>query len=248
MKRPDNWHGLKDEMPWHFHNGAFSRLLTSTMHFLAYHFVLRRRINSPTRAAGMRLTVRDTVFHPWCFISSERFVEFIDTLDLKGKHVIDVGTGTGILAIAAARAGAETVIATDINPNAALSVPENACVNGVADRVTAVCMDLLSGFVAAPSVDVILANLPKHAQEPRDLADRGWHGGSSHRYILPLFDQAYARLKPNGHLYVMLSSHSDLDLIEKHLEQAGFIFCIAKRYSIFIESFILYECTPSVRN
>jgi release factor glutamine methyltransferase len=248
MKRSDNWHDLKDEMPWEFKNGPFSRFLISTMHFLAYHFVLRRRTNLPTRAAGMRLIVRDTVFHPSWFISSERFVDFIDTLDLKGKWVIDVGTGTGILAIAAARAGAKTVIATDINPNAALSVPENAHINGVADRVTAVCMDLLSGFVASPLVDLILANLPKHAQEPRDVADRGWHGGSSHRYILPLFDQAYDRLKPNGQLYVMLSSHSDLDLIEKRLEQAGFSIRIAKRYSIFIDSFILYECTRSVRN
>jgi ribosomal protein L11 methylase PrmA len=86
----------------------------------------------------MRLTVRPTVFHPRYFISSERFAEFIDTLDLNGKQVIDVGTGTGILAIAAARAGAERVIATDINPNAALSVPENARGNEVGDRVTAV--------------------------------------------------------------------------------------------------------------
>jgi predicted nicotinamide N-methyase len=64
----------------------------------------------------MRLIVRPTVFHPRYFISSRRFAEFIDTLNLGGKRVLDVGTGTGILAIAAARAGAETVIATDINP------------------------------------------------------------------------------------------------------------------------------------
>jgi len=191
----------------------------------------------------MRLTVRRTVFHPRYFISSEHFAEFIDTLDLDGKRVIDVGTGTGILAIAAARAGAERVVATDINPNAVLSVPENAHRNGAGDRVTAVCMDLLSGFVAAPLFDVIVANLPKHAQEPRDVADRGWHGGPSHRYILPLFDQAYERLKPNGQLYVMLSSHSHLDLVETAIKRAGFKYRIAKKYSIFIDSFVLYECT-----
>ena len=155
---------------------------------------------------------------------------------------IDVGTGTGILAIAAARAGAERVIATDINPNAALSVPENARRNGAGDRVAAVCMDLLSGFVAAPLFDVIVANLPKHAEEPRDLADRGWHGGPSHRDIMPLFDQAYERLKPNGQLYVMFSSHSYLDLVEKVIKRAGFKYRITKKFSIFIDSFVLYEC------
>jgi release factor glutamine methyltransferase len=160
----------------------------------------------------------------------------------------DVGTGTGILAIAAARAGAERVIATDINPNAALSVPQNARGNGAGDRVTAVCMNLLSGLVAAPLFDVIVANLPKHPQEPRDLADRGWHGGPSHRDITPLFDQAYERLKPNGQMYVMFSSHSDLDLIDNVIKRAGFKFCIAKKYSIFIDSFVLYECTRQDRD
>ena len=221
----------------------FLQLFGSTLHFLSYHFVLRRRSTWLTRAAGMRFSVRPTVFHPRYFISSERFAEFIGTLDLRGKRVIDVGTGTGILGIAAARAGSENVTATDINPNAALSVPENARGNGVGDRVTAVCMNLLSGFAARPLVDVIMMNPPKHMQEPRDVADRGWNAGPSHRDIAALFDQAYERLKSNGRLFVMFSSHSDLDLIEQLIARAGFRFRVAKRYSIFINSFVLYECT-----
>jgi release factor glutamine methyltransferase len=195
----------------------------------------------------MRLTVRPTVFHPRYFMSSERFAEFVGTLDLRRKHVIDVGTGTGILAIAAARSGAETVLATDINPNAVLSVPENARANGVGRRIMTVCMDLLSAFVAAPLFDVIIANVPKHTDEPRDVADRGWHGGPGHCYITPIFDQAYERLKPNGRLYVMLSSHSDLDLLENAMKLAGFEYRVAEKYSILIDSFILYECTKSVQ-
>jgi ribosomal protein L11 methylase PrmA len=82
--------------------------------------------------------VRPTVFHPRYFISSECFAEFIGRLDLSSKHVVDVGTGSGILTLAAARAGAESVTATDINPNAALTAAENARANGMGDRVTAV--------------------------------------------------------------------------------------------------------------
>jgi methylase of polypeptide subunit release factors len=190
----------------------------------------------------MRLIVRPTVFHPGYFLTSERFAGFIETLDLRGKRVIDVGTGTGVLAIAAARSGAATVIATDINPNAALSVPENSRANGVGDRVIAVCMDLLSGLAPAPLFDVIVGNVPKHTQEPRDLADKGWHSGPGHCYIIPLFAQAYQRLRPDGRLYVMLSSHSELELIEQAIEAAGFRWRIAREYSILIESFVLYEC------
>jgi release factor glutamine methyltransferase len=224
-------------------NDGTVRILRWLIHFFSYHLILRRGSPWPAQAAGMRLTVRPTVFHPRYFIGSARFAEFIDTLDLRGKQVIDVGTGTGILAIAAARAGAEKVIATDINPNAALSVPGNARANGAGDRVSAACMDLLSGFVARPLFDVIVANVPKNAGEPRDLADKGWYGGQRHRYILPLFEQAYQRLKQNGRLYVLLSSHSELDVIENVIAAAGFGFRIVKEYPMLIESLVLYECT-----
>ena len=112
-------------------HGPLRRLLRRFIHFWSYHLILKRRDIRVTRAAGFRLTVRPTVFHPRFFISSERFAEFIGTLDLSGRHVADIGTGTGILALAAARAGAEHVLATDINPNAALSANENAVANGL---------------------------------------------------------------------------------------------------------------------
>jgi release factor glutamine methyltransferase len=158
-------------------HGPFRRFLRRFIHFFSYHLILARQSTRVTRAAGFRLTVRPTVFHPRYFISSECFAEFIGRLDLSSKHVVDVGTGSGILTLAAARAGAESVTATDINPNAALTAAENARANGMGDRVTAVCTDLLSAFAPRPLFDVILSSPPKHAGEPRNLADRGWHAG-----------------------------------------------------------------------
>jgi release factor glutamine methyltransferase len=222
------------------HN-RFRKLLRRSIHFLSYHLILSRRSTRVARAAGFRLTVRPTVFHPRFFISSECFAEFIGSLDLSGKRVIDVGTGSGILALAAARAGAESVTATDINPNAALAAGENARANGIGDRITAVCSDLLAAFASRPLFDVILSSPPKHAGEPRDLADRGWHAGSSYRGIAALFDQARERLKPGGRLYIMLSSDSDLDLFATLIDRAGLHIRLAHQRSIFIESLIIYE-------
>ena len=222
-------------------HGPFRRCLRALIHFFSYYLILSRRSTRATRAAGFRLTVRPTVFHPRYFISSECFAEFIGGLDLRGKRVIDIGTGSGILALAAARAGAESVLATDINPNAALTAAENARANGLGDRVTAVCSNLLAAFSPRPLFDVILSSPPKHAGEPRDLADRGWHAGPKYRDIAAMFDQARERLKPGGRLYVMVSSDSDLNLFAMLIERAGFCARLAHERSIFIESLIIYE-------
>ena len=152
-------------------------------------------------------------------------------------RVADIGTGSGILALAAARAGANQVIATD-NARAA---GENSRTNGVGDRVIAACANLLSAFAPGPLFDVILSSPPKHAGEPRDLADRGWHAGPNYRDIAALFDKSRERLKPGGRLYLMVSAHSDLYPLGTLIEQAGFHARLVRKQSIFIDSLIIYE-------
>jgi release factor glutamine methyltransferase len=96
--------------------------------------------------------VRPTVFHPRYFLTSEFFANFLlASLDLTGKRVADVGTGSGILALAAARVGAANVVAIDINPNAAEAAAENAHANGLGRRIMAVGSDLLSALAPRPS-------------------------------------------------------------------------------------------------
>ena len=232
---------LDRQAPQH---GVLRRFLRAFIHFWSYHLILSRGSTRTTKAAGFKLAVRPTVFHPRFFISSEKFCEFIDGVDLTGKTVIDVGTGSGIIALAAARAGSTNVIAADINPNAAISAAENARTNGLGDRVVGVASNLLAAFAARPMFDVILSSPPKHAGEPRDLADRGWHAGPAYRDIASLFDQARDRLKPGGKIYLMISSDSDVDLFKQRIDQAGFTAKVAKEYSIYIESFLLFEVVP----
>jgi methylase of polypeptide subunit release factors len=220
------------------------RALRAFIHFFSYHLILSRTNIRTAYAAGFRLSVRPTVFHPKFFISSERFAEFIDTLDLSGRHVAEVGTGTGILALAAARAGAALVVATDINPNAALSANENAQANGLGDRVTGVCTNLMAGLAPRPLFDVILSSPPKHAGEPKNLADRGWHAGPAYRDIKDLFDQARERLKPGGCIYLMVSSDTDLTLFSELIEKAGFDAQEMREHSLVIESLIIYKLLP----
>lgn len=74
-----------------------------------------------------------------------------------GQRAADVGTGSGILAIGAAKLGAAHVLAVDIDPVAVGVARRNVAHNEVAGRVAVVEGDLL-GPVTTP-VDLILANL-----------------------------------------------------------------------------------------
>ena len=217
------------------------RLLRAAIHRLSYYFVYERRRTRETRAAGFRLVVPPTVFHPRWFLTSEFFAGFIERLDLAGKSVADVGTGSGILALAAARAGAARVVAIDINPNAARAASANARANGLEDRVSGVCSNLLSALAPRPLFDVILSSPPSFPGEPLDLADRAWHAGPGYRDIAALYDQARERLAPGGRLFVLLSSDSDLDLLGALAQRAGFQAKPVEERSILVESFIVYE-------
>eukprot|EP00741_Cyanophora_paradoxa_P005905 tig00000949_g5723.t1 len=75
-----------------------------------------------------------------------------------GCSVLDVGTGSGVLAIAAIKLGAASAVANDIDPSAVENARENAALNGVADRVEVG----LPGVEGARAFDLVLANILAH--------------------------------------------------------------------------------------
>lgn len=84
-------------------------------------------------------------------------LEALERLARPGVDVLDVGTGSGILAIAAAFLGADRVTALDIDPVAVRVARENIAANGVSSRVQARLGEAMDE--PAASYDLVLANL-----------------------------------------------------------------------------------------
>ena len=103
----------------------------------------------------------------------------LETLVRPGMRVFDVGTGSGVLAIAAAKLGAREVVAMDYARPAAAVAAKNVRENGVEAVVSTGVSDLLQGFTGA--ADLIAANI---------IAD----------IILRLFDELADHLAPGGRL------------------------------------------------
>ena len=77
------------------------------------------------------------------------------------RRVLDLGSGTGVLAIAAAKALRQRVLASDIDPVSAGIVRDNARLNGVGNLVESVCATGFSApcFKARAPFDLVLANI-----------------------------------------------------------------------------------------
>ena len=224
-------------------NDSFSparAVFRKLVHFCSYHFILKRDRTTSTRVAGLDLTVLPSVFHPKMFVTSGFFAQFLQSLDLTGKSVVEVGTGSGILALSAAKAGAESVLALDINPAAVKAAQLNAGRNGL-KQVTALESNLFSAVPLATRFDVIISSPPSFSGEPRDTADRAWHAGPGYRDIAPLFTQGAQRLKPDGCMYLLLSSDTNLALFDSLISDAGFVSEQIAARSIWIEAFLLYR-------
>ncbi|HEV2075241.1 MAG TPA: HemK2/MTQ2 family protein methyltransferase [Thermoleophilaceae bacterium] len=169
----------------------------------------------------MRLVTLPGVFRP----RSDAWL-LVDALRNRvppGGAVLDVFTGSGVVAIAAARAGARAVTAVDVSRRSVLCARLNARLNGVAVRA-------LRGDLFAPvpgeRFDLVVANPPYLPSEeeapPVRGAARAWEGGRDGRALLDrLCDEAPARLASGGRLLLVQSSVSGIEPTIERLGAAG---------------------------
>ncbi|MDN4082744.1 50S ribosomal protein L11 methyltransferase [Paenibacillus polymyxa] len=127
-----------------------------------------------------------------------------------GEEVIDVGTGSGILAIGAVKLGAKHVLALDLDPVAVSSARENTRLNGLEERITIKESDLLSVLNASdPTLGI---QLPVKLVVANILAE----------IILLFIDDVYNALQPGG-IYIASGIWKNKEeAVETALKAAGF--------------------------
>jgi len=142
---------------------------------------------------------------------------------LPGAQVLDLCTGSGLLAITAALDGPEgtRVTAVDVSRRALMTVRVNARLNGA--RVMTVRSDLFEAL-GEQRFDLIVSNppyVPGPRTRPRRGAARAWEGGEDGRLLLDrVCAEGAARLAPHGSLLLVQSSvcgeQATLDLLDRH--------------------------------
>jgi release factor glutamine methyltransferase len=217
------------------------RIYRKLVHWASYNFILSSKRTRNVTVGDLRLTVPPTVFHPGIFVTSRMFANYIRCQTLQDLTVAEIGTGSGVLALSAACAGATKVVALDINPAAVAAAAANAAQNQLSHIVEARLSDLLSAVAVDEYFDVIISSPPSFAGEPKDMADRAWHAGDGYRHLEGLFRQSYSRLTPNGKMLILLSSDSNIALFKEWATNVGFSWQQVAKKSIGVETFVIFH-------
>ena len=193
------------------------------------------------RVHGAPFLVTPSVFNPKLPRTGEFFAAQIDArLVHRDAAVLDMGTGSGVCAVFAARY-ARRVVAVDINPAATRCAAINALLNHLEHKI-----DVRHGDLFAPlhgeRFDLVLFNPPFVREAPRDHRDQAWRSSDvAERFAAGLG----AHLKPGGAALVLLSTFGECGVFLREFHNHGFDIAAHAERRFVNERLTLFRVVPA---
>lgn len=178
---------------------------------------------------GLKFYVSPSVFipRPETEILVENTLRLIKDKRLNAPYVLDIGTGSGAIAVSLTKYNTSCkIVASDISEDALKVARDNAIFNGVDQRIKFILADLFLGIGRHERFDLIISNPPyipsddydnlpfEVKQEPRIALGGGREGLDFYKNIIP---ESVERLSRNGYLILEMSlgqSEAIRDLID----------------------------------
>jgi len=187
------------------------------------------------RYKGIRLNIAPQVFHPGFFFSTQLLLQYIGSLQLNKKNFLELGCGSGLIAVAAAKKGA-TVTATDINTIATEALKKNSVQNNVIIKIIA--SDLFAN-VPRQQFDIIAINPPYYKKQPVNAKDYAWFCGENGEYFSALFVNLGNYVHAHSEILMVLFDGCDMDMIHNLAAKNNFaLTCVHRKKNMLEENFI----------
>lgn len=157
------------------------------------------------------IKVHPNVFPPHLTSSTKILLDFINPLDLKEKRFLELGCGSGIISLVAAKKEAK-VIATDINETALEYLKLNALKNNLeVDIVKSNLFEKLEHH----TFDCIIINPPYYPKNAKNTKEQAWFCGENFEYFENLFFQLPNFINENTFCYMIVSEDCEIETIKK---------------------------------
>jgi release factor glutamine methyltransferase len=203
-----------------------------------FHWYLRKE--RTLQYHDIRIRVLPGVFHPGFFLSTKFLLEYVGEKDLTNKTFLELGSGTGLISVFAARKGA-VVTASDVNATAVQNTALNARSNNVS--IKTVHSDLFQSLTG--TFDFIAINPPYYAKPVASDADHAWNAGEDHAYFRELFDRLSAHVHKDTEVVMVLTKGCNLEAIFEIAKESGFTpELIREKKVLFDEKDFLYRIRP----
>jgi HemK-related putative methylase len=192
------------------------------------------------RVNGVPFIVMPTVFNPKVPRTGEFLGSLLDSrLVQRDWQVLDMGTGSGVCAVFAAK-HARRVVAVDINPAAVRCAAINAQLNHLEHKIEVRLGDLFAA-VADERFDLVLFNPPFLRGAPRDDRDRAWRSSDiAERFAAGLG----ARLRPGGSALVLLSTFGDGRFFLEEFAKRGLVVSMLAERRFVNERLTVFRVAP----
>ena len=199
------------------------------------------------RVAGFDILVAPQVFNPALFGSSAFLARYVlknyaSSLKNPAK-VLDLGCGSGLLALAAARAGAKEVIALDLNPEAAWVAGVNARLNGLQERIETRQGNLFEP-VSGQTFDLILNNPPYYSHKPTNMLEHAFFAGPQQETLMAMTAGLATHLAPKGTALMVVSSTVSMQAALDAATSQGLEAHIVARRRFWAEYHLIYAFRP----
>ncbi|UPT69302.1 MAG: methyltransferase [Flavobacterium sp. JAD_PAG50586_2] len=156
------------------------------------------------------IKIHPDVFPPQMTFSTKILLDFTNKLDVKNKTFLELGCGSGIISLLAAKKKAFT-IASDINQTALSYLEANALKNNL--KIQIVYSDLFDE-IENDAFDYIVINPPYYQKKPKNVKEQAWFCGEKFEYFENLFSQLPNYILPETECYMILSQDCNLEKIK----------------------------------
>jgi release factor glutamine methyltransferase len=159
---------------------------------------------------AITIKVHPDVFPPQLTFSTKILLDFINGLDLENKTFLELGCGSGIISLLAAKKKA-LVTASDINQTALNFLETNAFRNDL--KLNVIYSDLFQN-IDYTAFNYIIINPPYYSKVPKNVKEQAWFCGENFEYFESLFIQLPNHLMTNTNCFIILSQDCDIEKIK----------------------------------
>ncbi len=190
---------------------------------------------------GIKLNIPPEVFHPGFFFSTRLLLQYIQKIPLDKKRFLELGCGSGLIAISAAKKSA-IVTATDINTVAVAALKTNSEKNNV--DIGIIASDLFNN-IPAQVFDIIAINPPYYKRQPINAKDHAWCCGEHGEYFSALFAALGGYIHRQTEVIMVLFDGCDMGMINAFAAKNNFVLKLMQRKKNLLEENFIFKIQPT---